>query len=384
MLIAPLIADRPELSRARDLANSFLATAPQYDAEARFPASHIGALAQAGLLGLAAPEHSGGAGLGLERLTAVVGEIARGCPATALILTMQYAHLATLHRGRWAPELVARVTEGAVKRGELINALRVEPELGTPMRGGLPATTARRVADGWVLSGRKIYSTGSEGLTWGSVWARTDEDAPRVGQFLVPLGAKGVRIEPSWNTLGLRASSSHDVVFEDVWLPADYAADLRAPQDWAARADDSAAWSTLMIAALYTGVAEAARDWLVAFLRNRVPSGLGHPLSQLPRVQEALGAIEEKLRMNRRLILSATRDIDEGRALPLGEVALVKNTATENAIRATEEALKLCGNHAISRNNPLERHYRDVLCGRIHSPQEDSTRISAGRLALGL
>jgi alkylation response protein AidB-like acyl-CoA dehydrogenase len=57
---------------------------------------------------------------------------------------------------------------------------------------------------------------------------------------------------------------------------------------------------------------------------------------------------------------------------------------TNNAIAAVEDALSLTGNHGLSRTNPLERHYRDVLCGRVHTPQDDATRISAGRLALGV
>lgn len=383
MLISPFNADAPELARAARLADEFLVSAARDDADGSFPHAHLRALGEAGLLGLTAPARFGGSGAGLEIATEVVREIGRGDPATALILVMQYAHVATLHRGRWDPALVARVVTGAAQRGELINALRVEPDLGTPMRGGLPQTTARRVPEGWRLSGRKIYSTGSEGLTWGVVWARTDEETPRVGQFLVPLAAEGVRIEKTWDTLGLRASSSHDVIFDEVLLPADHAADIRRPEDWAGRVDDASSWIGLMIGALYTGVAEAGRDWIADFLKARVPANLGKPLAELSRMQEALGAIEERLVVNRRLIRSAAAQIDAGAGIG-GEAAIIKHVATENAIKAVGQALKLAGNHAIARRNPLERHYRDVLCGRIHSPQEDSVRIAAGRAALGL
>jgi len=62
----------------------------------------------------------------------------------------------------------------------------------------------------------------------------------------------------------------------------------------------------------------------------------------------------------------------------------VKYTVTSNAIRTLELALQLSGNHGLSRNNPLERHYRDVLCSRIHTPQNDSILTAAGRAALGI
>ena len=78
------------------------------------------------------------------------------------------------------------------------------------------ATIARRTETGWRLSGRKIYSTGAPILKWYAVWARTDEPEPRVGMFLVPAGLPGTWIVETWDHLGLRASGSHDVVFEDV------------------------------------------------------------------------------------------------------------------------------------------------------------------------
>lgn len=70
--------------------------------------------------------------------------------------------------------------------------------------------------------------------------------------------------------------------------------------------------------------------------------------------------------------------------LSASESNIVKLTVTNNAIAVVEDALSLAGNHGLTRANPLERHYRDVLCGRVHTPQDDATRLHAGRLALGL
>jgi alkylation response protein AidB-like acyl-CoA dehydrogenase len=120
----------------------------------------------------------------------------------------------------------------------------------------------------------------------------------------------------------------------------------------------------------------------VRFLKNRVPSNLGQPLATVPRIQQAVGEIEELLAVNQRLIASVARDVDEGHPVSQSEAGLIKVVTTENAI--AEKALKLTGNHGVSRSNPLERHHRDVLCGRIHSPQEDTVRTSAGQLALGI
>src|SRR6202043_2443627 len=132
------------------------------------------------------------------------------------------------------------------------------------------------------------------------------------------------------------------------------------------------------VAAIYDGVARAARDWLIEFLKNRVPSNLGASLATLPRMQEVVGGIEA------RLIESFAGDYDDGVLLSASESNIIKLTVTNNAVAVVEDALSLTSNHGLTRANPLERHYRDVLCGRVHTPQDDATRVNAGRLALGI
>ncbi|MBG1989127.1 acyl-CoA dehydrogenase, partial [Klebsiella pneumoniae] len=123
----------------------------------------------------------------------------------------------------------------------------------------------------------------------------------------------------------------------------------------------------------WEGIAPAARDGRVGWLAGRVPAGLGHPLSRLPRVQEKVGQIAGLLLVNRSLL-------EQAAALRFSaiEANLAKVTITDNAIQAVNIALELTGNHGLSRQNPLERHYRNVLCGRVHTPQSDSAWLAAG------
>jgi alkylation response protein AidB-like acyl-CoA dehydrogenase len=366
------------------------AHAARVDRDGAFPWESLNALHAAGLLALTARPEDGGAGAGLAQAAEAVRQAGRGCASTALILAMQLIQLRTAAHSDWPEHLRAEIGQGAVRSGALINALRVEPALGTPARGGLPATVARRTEEGWRLSGRKIYSTGAPGLASMLVFARvepkgspdTDEDPPRMGLFLVPARSPGIAIEDTWDQLGLRGSGSHDVVFTDVVLPYDHAVDLRPPAAWARPDPDTTAWNTLLVAALYTGVAEAARDWIVAFLRGRAPSNLGAALATLPRMQEAVGRIEALLLANRRLVASGAADADAGRPPSPTESGLLKTIAAENAVEAVQAAVQLAGNHGLSRANPLERHLRDVLCARVHTPQPDAAFVAAGRATL--
>ncbi len=192
--------------------------------------------------------------------------------------------------------------------------------------------------------------------------------------------------------MGLRASGSHETVLDNVWIPPENAVDIRAPSAWApagaSQADvdanaDQQAWMVVLLGSLYDAVARAGYDWIRGFVRERIPGSLGAPLATLPRVQEAIGEITALLHANQALLDDAAARTDAGTPPPPTDSGLLKFTVTGNAIRAVELALQLSGNHGLSRNNPLERHYRDVLCSRIHTPQNDSILVAAGRVALG-
>lgn len=359
------------------LTAAFAATADAHDRDSSFPFENFELLRRHGLLALTASPALGGGGADLPTTLKVIEAVARGEPATALVLTMQYLFHASLDgRAGFTDALKARIVRDAIQDGALINALRVEPDLGTPARGGLPATVARRTADGWRLSGRKIYSTGSPALTWMIVWARTDEPEPRVGGFLVHRDAPGRRIEETWDHTGLRASGSHDVVFEDTPIPLDHALSPTLPGTPQPPDPAMAVWSPVLTAAIYNAVAGAARDWFVRWLTERKPANLGAALSTLPRFQELVGEIDGLLLQNRVLLDSAA----QGR-LGAAQGGLVKHLVTENAIAAVEKAVAASGNPGLSRHNPLQRHYRDVLCGRIHTPQADVVLTAAGKAA---
>jgi alkylation response protein AidB-like acyl-CoA dehydrogenase len=378
---APLSA----IERVSLLAPAFAERAPLHDRAGSFPFENFQALSDAGLLALTVPFVLGGGGAGVREAAQVVNIVGRADAATALVLAMHYIHhLVIADSSRWPVHLAHRLATETVDGVALVNALRVEPDQGSPSRGGLPATTAVRTANGWRLSGRKIYSTGAPILKWYTVWARTDEPEVRVGQFLVPAGLPGTTIVETWDHLGLRASGSHDVVFDDVLVPFDHEIDLRQPSEWGAPDLTQASVQAVLVGAVYDGVARAARDWLVQFLQSRVPSSLGAPLSTLSRAQEIVGGIEARLAVNARLLDTFAKDIDDGVVLTASEANIVKLTVTNNAVAAVEDALSLTSNHGLARANPLERYFRDVLCGRIHTPQDDATRISAGRIALGL
>jgi alkylation response protein AidB-like acyl-CoA dehydrogenase len=361
-----------------EITQAFSLSAAHYDRSGEFPAENFRTLQRHGLLGYTVAQSLGGGEASLGEARKVISAVAKGEPSTALILVMQYLfHFSLRHDSQWPEHLRLLVARQAVAEGALINALRVEPELGTPARGGLPATLARRTPEGWVIDGSKIYSTGSYGLTWYLVWARSDDADPLVGGWLVHRDSPGIEIVEDWDHLGMRATSSHEVRFHEVLVPLEHAVGA-SPQS-APRTEFSAEsflWMAVLLSSIYDGVAQAARDWFVEFLQKRKPSNLGAPLSSLPRFQETLGRIDTLLFANRNLLDSAAAGQVEAQ-----HAGQIKHLVTHNAIRAVELAIEASGNPGLSRHNPLERHYRDVLCGRIHTPQDDVALSAIGRAA---
>lgn len=366
----------------QQLSEEFAVTAAHYDRHSEFPHANLQRLHEHGLLALTVPRALGGSEATLAQARRVIGAVAQGEPSTALVLVMQYLqHTRLQQNSAWPLHLRQRVAREAVQEGALINALRVEPDLGTPARGGLPATLAQRVEGGWRLSGRKIYSTGIPGLTWLAVWARSDDAEPQVGTWLVHRDSPGIRVEETWDHLGMRATGSHDVIFDDVFVPLEQAVDIQPANVPRPSELDSKGvlWLAVLLSAIYDGVARAARDWLLGWLAQRVPANLGAPLSSLPRFQELIGRIDALL-FNNRVLLDAAA---EGRIAP-GEATQIKYLVTSNAISAVELGIEAIGNPGLARGNPIERHYRDVLCSRIHTPQNDAILGAVGRAAFAL
>ena len=135
----------------------------------------------------------------------------------------------TISASEWSEVAREALVESSLAGPALANHLRVEPELGTPARGGVPATRAVRVPSGWRLSpGASCTAPAATGWRGCGVGGTTGWEPGQelAGSFLVPADAAGVSIEESWDHLGMRATASHDVVLDGVLIPAEYAGAL--------------------------------------------------------------------------------------------------------------------------------------------------------------
>jgi alkylation response protein AidB-like acyl-CoA dehydrogenase len=383
---------RPAVLAAADqVAEQWGRHAEKHDRAASFSPENIAQAWDAGLANLTVSHRRGGVDAGLATSSAALRRLGAGDPSSALILAMHLLTVKaiTISAGEWSEVAGEAVLSSSLAGPALANHLRVEPELGTPARGGMPATRAVRVPSGWRITGRKLYCTGSYGLAWLVVWAGTAGSEPGqelAGSFLVPADAAGVSIEESWDHLGMRATASHDVVLDGVLIPEEYGCALQPVGGKPPTVDPAlGAWLALLVISVYLGIADAARAWLLQWLNERAPANLGAPLAGLARFQSEVGEIEARLLAADAAVESVARAVDEGgeAAQTAGRRAgLVKVLAARAAVDSVQAAVALTGNPGLTRGYPLERHLRDVLCSRVHTPQEDAVLLAAGRAAL--
>ena len=364
--------DADLVAYANEIAAELRPTAAHYDRTGEFPFEHFDILRRRGALGLTVPKEYGGQGLSLYETLLVQERIAGASGATALALgwhLMTFFGLSTTRA--WDEAVFERVSRDAVERGELINVFATERDGGNVVRGFKPTTVARRRGDGYVISGRKAFSTLAPAVNHFTVLAHIEDD-DQTAEFLVQKSER-VRIIDTWDALGMRSTGSHDVELDAVEVPAD-ALLVRLEKGKPSRFMACSSAYSLQLPAIYLGIAVAARDFILDFADSRFAPSLGGVILDAPQVQHKIGEIEVLVSVSKALLYGLAERWDRHDALKdrLGsEVAITKYAVTNNAIRIVELAMQIAGGHALSRELPLERYFRDVQCGLYNPPHND-------------
>ncbi len=375
----------PDTSRAAlaALTTEVAATAEEYDRSGAIPEAGIAAAHRGGYLTATVAARYGGPGLPPAEVVRILVALGEGDPSVALVAANTLAaHQAQAIAGLWPEDLYAAVVRRSAEVPTLLNVIRAESELGAPARGGLPATEAKRTPQGWILNGRKTFATGGRALAYHLAWVVTDEVPPRVGHLVVPADAEGIAWHETWDHLGLRASNTHDVAYTDVVVPVENF--LEIPLQNGVYRDPASASSPTSFghAALYIGVARAARTAFADFARSRVPTALGKPIAETERIQAVAGEIEAQIVQAETLLYGTLHRLEAEEPGVVQGLSLVKTQIARSVIAAVQTAVAALGNAALTRHYPLERHLRDVLCVRVHPPQEDTALLGAGRAVL--
>lgn len=374
---------RELLARAAALGPGLAARAERHDREASFPHENFADLARAGLLGLCVPQDRGGLGAGLADYLLVGAELGRWCGSTALSFNMHAC------AGLWIGPVADALPMSAAERADhaRIRALHwrrmaqegkvyAQPfsEGGAAAAGAAPwGTVAQRVPGGYRVSGRKIFASLAGAADYYGVLCTLEHPGQVAGgsqrdalYLAVPADAPGLRLSGDWDPLGMRGTVSRDICFDQVFVPEDarllpeglfHEAAVRFPHMQAT------------LAATYLGVAQAAYDFTVQYLRAELPGMPAVRRRMYPTKQLAVAEMRIRLEAMRALFLQCAREagIDpDGDARQ--RLYAMHYSVMEGSNELCRLALRTCGGQALARALPLERLYRDSRCGSLMLP----------------
>ena len=371
---------------ATGLARRFADRAADHDRDSTFPYDNYADLREAGLLGLTVPVELGGLGAGLGDVLAVLERLASGDGATTLAVTM---HISPV--GQWAAvwrrtgdERLADMLRRAADGSLVWAALTAETGVRNTMTDS--RTTANRVDGGFVVNGRKIFATNSAVATDFSTTARHEDGdgGPRLLLCQVSMAQEGVKIHPTWDALGMRATRSDDVEFTDVFVPDERVVHSLPVGSLDRRVLETVwSWAMPCFGAVYTGVAAGALDWTA---ERVVRSGRADD----PVLQDVIGECRITLETSRAVLHRHVDDVQHGRISAggvqegLARCATVKYVAATNATQIVQRLVDVVGGPAFTRAFPFERMWRDVQAGPIMPMGNLAARRLVGADTLGV
>ena len=352
--------------------------AAELDEEERFPAELIPKLGEIGLLGIPIAEEFGGVGMGNLEYVMAVEEISRVCASTGVTVSAHTSlccwpieHFGTREqKEKYLPDLAS---------GEKLGAFGLtEPNAGTD--AAMQRTTAEDKGDHWLLNGSKIFITNGEVADTYVVFAMTDKDAGSKGisAFILEKGWEGFSFGSHEKKMGIRGSSTCELVFENVKVPREnLLGELNKGFKIAMMTLDG---GRIGIAAQSLGIAQGAIDETVKYVKDRVQ--FGKPISKFQNTQFMLAEMQTRVDAARLLVYRAAAAKDAGDPYS-SDAAMAKLFASETAREVTWRAVQLFGGYGYTRDYPVERMMRDAKITEIYEgTSEVQKMVIASRMGL--
>jgi len=362
--------DNEALQAAHELAQVARRQAAQRDRERALPWDEIELFTRSGLGSISVPKQYGGPEVSFATIAEVFRIISAADPALGQIPQNQFGILQLLR-------LTATEAQQAVIFRSVLEGARIGnagPERGSKDTLTLKARITRS-DDGYRLSGEKFYSTGALFAHWVAVKALDDQGLQRLA--FVRRGSPGLRIVDDWSGFGQRTTASGTVLLDDVPVEAALVVDNWRQRDLP---NTQGAASQLIQAAIDAGIAEAAIDDTIAFVREKsrpfIEAKVERASDDLYVIAD-IGRLKLELHAAQALLGKAARVLDEVHAAPIDAasaarasiaVAEAKVLTTEVALQASEKLFELAGSRATLAEFNLDRHWRNARVHTLHDP----------------
>lgn len=330
----------------------------EWDESQHFPRELFSKMGEQGFMGILVPEEYGGSGLGYFEYAAVVDEIAQVCGSIGLS-TAAHNSLCTGHILYFASEVQKKKYLPKLASAEWIGAWGLtEPNTGSDALR--MKTVAKKVDGGWVINGAKNWITHGLSGDVAVVLARTGEllDSRGISAFIVERGTEGFKGGKKENKLGMRASETAEMIFEDCFIPEENLLGLEG--EGFIQAMKILDGGRISIASLSLGIAKGAYKAALAYSKER--EQFGKPISSFQGISFKLADMATEIEASQLLIDQSCYLKNEG--LPMTkESAMAKYYASEVAVKASTEAVQIFGGYGYTKDFPVEKFYRDSkLC----------------------
>ena len=360
----------------RDFAeNEILPRVPDHELTGEFPLDLFQKMAALGLLGLPFPEEYGGAAADTVSYAVTIEELARVSASIALSY-LAHVSLGSTPIYLFGTEAQKQAWLVPCASGRMLAALGLtEPDAGSDTAG----IQTRAVLDGeeWVINGRKSFITnGSVAgvMVITAVTGRRPDGRKEISCFLVPADAPGFKVGQKYEKLGLRASDTAELVFEDCRIPRDYLLGQKGEGlHYALRTLDG---GRIGIAAMATGIAQACLEASLRYARERVQ--FGKPLASFQAIQFKLADMATNVELARLATYRAAWLKDAGRPFTR-EASIAKLFASEAAMEAAHQAVQIHGGFGYMKEYPVERYFRDARLLEIGEGTSEIQRLVIAR-----
>jgi len=349
----------------------------EWDEASQFPLATIKELGKLGLLGVTFPPEFGGAGMGYIEYVSAIEELSRVDGSVGIIVAA-HTSLCSNHIFLAGNEAQKKTYVSKLATGEFIGAWGLtEPSSGSD--AGSARMTAVRRGKNWVLNGTKTFCTNGHYADVLVVIAVTDRAAHTHGlsAFIVEMGTKGFRPGKKENKLGLRASDTAELIFEDCVIPAENLLGIEGHGFVdAMRVLDG---GRISIAALSLGMAEGAYEAALKYSRQR--RQFGKTISSFQAIQWKLADMATEIEAAKLLTLRAAAMKDAGLKTTL-ESSMAKLFASEVAVKCANEGVQIHGGYGFIKDYPAEKFYRDVKLCTIGEGTSEIQRLVIARQLL--
>ena len=349
----------------------------EWDEAQTFPLEVIRKLGTLGYMGAIFPEELGGAGLGYIEYSIIIEELSRVDGSVGIIVAA-HTSLCSNHIYKMGSDEQRRKYIPRLASGEWIGCWSLtEPEAGSDAAG--TRTTAVRDGECWVLNGAKTFTTNAHYADVCVAMAVTDRAAAQHGisAFVIDRGTPGFRAGKKENKLGLRASATGEVIFENCRLPM---SQLCGKQNEgfvdSLKVLDG---GRVSIAALAIGMAQGAYDAALKYSKMR--KQFSRPISEFQAIQNKLVDMAVDLDAARLLNYRAGWMLDRGKRVTR-ESSMAKLFASEAAVRIANEAVQIHGGYGFIKDYPVEKFYRDVKLCTIGEGTSEIQRLVIARQLL--